>query len=178
MQQQSGSGSVSSESSGSSVSGIGDIILKFGVIALFEENNLPLIRPSVFVKFPTANSSDGLGTGQLDAGIGVEGSKWFGDTHLLGEIFYTYQGDAEGFELQDYLSFTLGAGYQLTAQFKPMLQFKGATAPSKYSDPLLEMRARGVWFITGTTALDLYVSRGLSDSSPDYGAGISVIYSF
>lgn len=178
MQQQTASGSVSSGSSDSAVSGIGDVILSFGVIALYEDRWLPQLRPSLFVKLPTASSSDGLGTGEFDAGVGVEGSKWFGDTYLLGEIIYNYQGKAEGFGLKDYVSYTLGAGYQLTATIKPMLMLKGATAPSTYSDNLLELQERAVWALSGTTSLDLYVSQGISDSSPDYGGGIAVIYAF
>jgi hypothetical protein len=178
MQQQSGSGSGSSGSSNSAVSGIGDIILRFGVIALFEEKWLPQLRPSLFVKFPTANSSDGLGTGEFDTGAGIEASKWLGDTYLLGEVLYNYQGKVDGFGLKNYVSYTLGAGYQLTASFKPMLMLKGATAPSTYSDALLEVRERVLWSLSGTTSLDLYLSQGISDSSPDYGGGIAVIYSF
>lgn len=178
MQQQSGTGSGSSGSSDSAVSGIGDVILRFGVIALFEERWLPQLRPSLFVKFPTANSYDGLGTGEFDAGAGIEASKWFGDTYFLGEVLYNYQGKAEGFGLNNYVSYTLGAGYQLTANLKPMLMLKGASAPSTYSDALLEVRERVLWSFTGTTSLDVYLSQGISDSSPDYGGGIAVIYSF
>ncbi|MBT0666468.1 hypothetical protein KI809_19340 [Geobacter pelophilus] len=178
IQQQSGTGSGSSGSSDSAVSGIGDIILRFGLIALFEERWLPQLRPSLFVKFPTANSSDGLGTGEFDAGAGIEASKWFGDTYFLGEVLYIYQGKADGFGLKNYASYTLGAGYQLTAYFKPMLMLKGATAPSTYSDALLEVRERVLWSLSSTTSLDLYLSQGIADSSPDYGGGIAVVYSF
>jgi Putative MetA-pathway of phenol degradation len=178
MQQQSGSSTVTSGTSDSAVSGIGDIILRLGVIALFEDKLLPQIRPSLFVKVPTANSSDGLGTGEYDAGIGVEASKWFGDAHLLGEAFYTWQGKATGFGLKNYVSYTVGAGYQLTDNVKPMLMIKGASAPSTYSDYLLETRAKVIWSVTNTTSVDLFVSHGISDSSPDYGGGLAIIYSF
>jgi hypothetical protein len=173
-----GSGSSGSGSSDTAVSGIGDILLRCGVIALFEDKWLPQLRPSLFLKFPTANSSDGLGTGEFDAGAGIEASKCFGDTWFLGEVLYNYQGKAEGFSLKNYLSYTLGAGYQLTAGIKPMLILKGATAPSTYSGELLEARAKVIWSLTDTTSIDLFISHGIADSSPDYGGGIAVIYSF
>lgn len=162
----------------SSVSGLGDIIMRLGVIAWPEGGQLPRIRPSLFVKFPTANSSDGLGTGKFDAGIGLEVSKWLDDVHLIGEGFYTYQGRADGFGLKNYFSYTGGVGYQLTDALEPMVMVKGATAPSTYSSGLLEVRARVVWSLTGSTDLDIYGSRGISDSSPEYGGGISLTYSF
>jgi len=170
--QQQGSGS------GSSVSGLGDIIMRIGVIALPEGDNAPQVRPSLFVKFPTASTSDGLGTGEFDLGAGVEATKWFGNLHLVGEALYIRQGKADGFGLNNYFSYTAGIGYQLTKSVEPMLLVKGATAPSSYSGDLLEARARVVWSLTDTTSLDLYGSKGIADSSPEYGGGLSVIYSF
>lgn len=164
--------------SSSSVSGLGDIIMRFGVIALPEGDKVPQIRPSLFVKFPTANTSDGLGTGEFDAGAGLEVTKWFGDLHLTAEGFYTYQGKADGFGLKNYFSYTGGIGYQLTEHIEPMAIVKGATAPSDYSSGLLEVRARIIWSLTDSMSLDLYGSRGIADSSPEYGGGIAAIYSF
>lgn len=179
--QQSGAGgpggAATSDSSGA-VSGLGDIILRLGVIALFEGKKAPQIRPSLFVKLPTASTNDGLGTGEFDAGIGVELTKWLDDVHLLGEGFYTWQGKADGFALNNYFSYTGGVGYQLTGQFEPMVLVKGATAPSDYSSELLEVRIRAIWSLSRSTALDMFVSRGIADSSPEYGSGIAVIYSF
>lgn len=166
------------DSSESDVSGLGDIILRSGAIAFFEDTNTPQIRPSLFVKCPTANSDNGLGTGQFDAGVGVDASKWFGHLNVNGEAFYTWQGKAKGFGLKNYLSFTTGVGYQLTENVRPILILKGATAPSTSSGELLEARARVLWSLNGTTALDLFVSRGITESSPDYGGGLAVSYSF
>ncbi len=165
-------------SSGSSVSGLGDIILRLGVIALFEGDKAPQLRPSLFVKFPTASTSDGLGTGEFDAGGGLEATKWFGNVILTAEALYNYQGRVDGFGLKNYLSYTAGLGYQATNSVRPMLLLKGATAPSSYSGNLLEARIQMLWDITKTTALDLYASHGITDSSPEYGAGVAVVYSF
>jgi len=132
----------------------------------------------LYIKCPTSNASDGLGTGEFDFGVGVDASKWYGDLHLIGEGFFTYQGKADGCDLKNYFSYTAGAGYQLTKSIEPMLIVKGATAPSDYSGALLEARARLIWSLTGATALDLYGSAGIADSSPDYGGGIAVLYSF
>lgn len=171
----SSSQSVISESD---VSGLGDILLRVGLIAHFEGSNTPQLRPSLFVKFPTARTKEGLGTGEFDAGIGVDASQWFGNVNVSGEGFYTWQGKADGFGLKNYASLTTGIGYQLTEKVRPMLILKGATAPSTYSGSLLEARGRVLWFLSSRTALDLYASKGLTESSPDYGGGITVSYSF
>lgn len=162
----------------SDVSGLGDIILRLGVIALFEAANTPQLRPSLSIKFPTASFSDGLGTGEFDLGVGVEASKWFGAARLTGEGIYNYQGKADGLGLNNFLSFSAGAGYQLGKSLHPMLVLKGATAPSAYSGDLLELRARLICSLSAASSLDLYLSHGLAGSSPDHGGGIAAVFGF
>lgn len=167
-----------STSSTSSVSGLGDIILRLGVIAHFEDEKTPQLRPSLFLKCPTAKVSDNLGTGEYDFGAGLEASKWIGNLYLNGEGFYVWQGKAEGFGLKDYLSLSGSVGYLLTANLEPMLIIKKESAPSIYSGDLLEVRARLLFLLSEKTSLDLFLSKGLSTSSPDYGGGLTVSYSF
>lgn len=175
-----GSGTGASGSSGysSATSSLGDIILRAGYIQLFEKGAMPQVRTSLFVKAPTASVSAGLGTGEFDLGGGLDLNKWFGNMLLGGEVIFTYQGKVSDFGLNNYVSYSGTLGYQLTDTVRPMLSIKGATAPSSYSDDLLEVRGRLFWNITPTTNLDIYASRGISDSSPDYGGGVAVIYSF
>jgi len=76
----SGSGtSSSSATTNQSESGLGDITLKAGYILLPENDSMPQIRPTAFVKFPTADKNKSLGTGEFDEGLAVEISKWFGN---------------------------------------------------------------------------------------------------
>jgi hypothetical protein len=159
-------------------SGLGDIILRLGVIALPEGESIPQLRPSLYVKCPTASKSSGLGTGEFDAGAGVEAIKWLGSTVLTGEALYNYQGKVSGYGLNNFISYTAGAGYQFNGGVQPMLLLKGSTAPSDSSGQLLEARARLYWPLTRSTALDIFVSRGLVASSPDFGGGLAVQYGF
>ncbi len=175
--QQTGNGSTGNGVS-SDVAGLGDIILRMGVIALKESTAFPQIRPNLAVKCPTADTSLGLGTGEFDFSAGLELTKWIGDLHLTGEGVFTYQGRAQGFDLKNYISYTAGVGYQVTDYFEPMFVVKGATPPSSYSSELLEMRIRAIWMLSSTTSLDLYASKGLTDNSPDFGGGITIGYSF
>lgn len=173
--QQGGNGSNTATSD---VAGLGDIILRLGVIALKESTVFPQVRPNLAVKCPTADTSLGLGTGEFDFSAGLELTKWLGDLHLTGEGVFTYQGKAPGFNLKNYFSYTAGIGYQVTDYFEPMIVVKGATPPSSYSSELLEVRVRTVWTLSSSTSLDLYASKGFTDNSPDYGGGITIGYSF
>jgi len=169
-QQGGGGGSISTN--------IGDIILRFGMIAKFETENLPQLRPSMYVKCPTADKSDGTGTGEFDFGGGLEAMKWYGNLLLTADAYYNYQGKATGLGLTDYYSYSAGIGWQATNTLRPMLIVKGATAPTSTSGDLLETRLRLLWAITPATSLDTYGSRGIADSSPDYGGGVAIIHAF
>ena len=160
-----------------SVSGVGDIVLRAGYIPLFEKGFLPQVRTSVFAKIPTASASDGLGTGELDFGGGFDFSKWLGNLHLAEETIYNRYGGDKG-SAANSLSYSATVGYQVTSSVQPMVVVKGETALSGTYDDLLEVRGRLLWNLSPTTSIDLFVSRGISKSSPDYGGGFAVIYSF
>ena len=169
-----------SESSGnkSAVSGFGDIILRGGYILSLEKGFMPQVRGSLLLKTPTASVSEGLGTGKYDFGGGLDLSKWFGNLHLAGDATYTYLGKMTDAGLKNYVSYSATVGYQITDNTHPMFTIKGATALSVYSGEILEARGRVLWTLTSATYLDLFASRGISKNSPDYGSGISVIYSY
>jgi hypothetical protein len=161
-----------------SVSGLGDIILRGGYILFVEENSMPQIRTSMLVKTPSASVSDGLGTGEFDFGAGLDLTKWFGSLRLAGEAVYNYQGKVAGWGLKNYLNYSCTVGYQATKSIQPMLVVNGASALSANSDDLLEVRGRIFWNISQITAIDIFASRGISSSSPDYAGGLALIYSF
>ena len=58
--------------------GIGDVILRGRYYLVEEQDYMPLIAVTARLKFPTANASQGLGTGEFDHGYGVEVSKLIG----------------------------------------------------------------------------------------------------
>ncbi len=48
----------------------------------------------------------------------------------------------------------------------------------EYGDGIEVTKWFGDVYRTYTTTLDLYASRGIADSSPDFGGGTAIIYSF
>lgn len=52
--------------------GIGDVILRGRYYLVEEQDYVPLIAVTARLKLPTANASQGLGTGELDHGYGVD----------------------------------------------------------------------------------------------------------
>lgn len=177
----SGSGSgMTSTSAGSSQSesGLGDITLKAGYVLLPEKGAMPQIRPTVFVKFPTADKNKSLGTGEFDEGIAVEISKWFGEWNPFAEAGYTVQGKSSQLALKNYMSYNAGVGYQVAESFRPILLVKGATSPADGAGRLLEVRLKLRYQATSHTGIDGYIAKGITTNSPDYGTGLAVYYDF
>jgi Putative MetA-pathway of phenol degradation len=176
-----GSGTIRSSSNSNpskAQNGIGDITLRTGYVLIQEGDVIPRIRPNLFVKFPTADKNKGLGTGEFDEGIAVEVSKWFGAWYTFLEPGYTIQGKTADIPLKNYLSYSAGAGYQVTDNFRPMLIFKGATAPAEGLSTLLEARLKLKYQATKHTGIEGYFAKGITTSSPDYGAGLAAFYDF
>src|SRR3989441_7117590 len=61
--------------------GIGDVLLKVSYAILEEKALIPEIAPYVKIKFPTADETRGLGTGEYDETIGVDLSKRRSEEH-------------------------------------------------------------------------------------------------
>jgi hypothetical protein len=170
--------SVPASSAKSARNGIGDITLKSGYIVVPEKGPIPQVRPNAYIKFPTADRDKALGTGEFDGGLAVEVSKWFGKWYAYGETGYTIQGKTAALLLKNYLYYSGGAGYQVNVHFRPILLLKGSTAPAEGSTALLEARLKLKYQFTRNTGLDGYLAKGITASSPDYGAGLAVIYDF
>lgn len=171
-------GSSGMGSGGMGQGGLGDITVKAGYILVPEKDLMPQIRPNVFVKFPTADKNKSLGTGEYDGGFALEFWKWLDSWCTYAEVGYTIQGKSSAIALKDYLYYTVGAGYQVTDKFRPMLILKGSTATVDEIDPLLEARLKLKYQTTKQTGIEGYFAKGLSTSSPDYGTGLAVFYDF
>ncbi len=161
-----------------SQSGIGDLILRGGYVVLQEDKYIPEIRPEAYVKFPTADQNKGLGTGEFDGGIGLTLTKWIDNWNGYFEGVCNFIGKSSNFQLNNFFSYELGVGYQVTDRFLPMLAIKGATAPAKGSSPFFQLREKALYNITGRLGVDGYVAEGFTDGTPDFALGAEISYQF
>ena len=158
--------------------GLGDITAKAGYVLVPEGDLAPRVRPYVFVKFPTADRDNALGTGEFDEGFAVEFSKLLGNWYCFAEAGYTFQGTSPLLPLKDYLSYNAGTGYIIGERFLPMFVLKGSGAPVEGAGDLLEMRIKLKYLATSQTGIEGYVAKGVTRSTPDYGSGLAIFYDF
>ncbi|MDY0329626.1 MAG: hypothetical protein RBR52_03910 [Thiomonas sp.] len=157
-----------------SASGLGDVWLA-GHYKIFQGVGLtPSITPYAKIKFGTASSDNGLGTGKNDyeLGVGLQqiiGNNWF----PFANLGYRFVGNPTGQNLRNIAVYQLGASYAASQQNIFTLMYAaqqalvaGAPAPS-------DLIAAWNYNLTPNgSGFQVYVDKGLSHSSANFGVGI------
>ena len=157
-------------------SGLGDIMLRGAYTLMREDPNSFDLALAGKVKLPTANRRKGLGTGELDEGVGLELAKevvpgWT----LLADGYYTVIGDPKGVHYNDQVALDIGFYKPLNATLALTMLYETSNAildgnpdPHSVSGTLSYSAPDAIQFSGGLTV-------GLSDGSPDMGvsAGFS-----
>jgi hypothetical protein len=165
--------------------GIGDVILRGRYYLIEEEDFVPLIAMTARFKFPTANASQGLGTGEFDHGYGVEVSKLIGTSWLV--FFdggYNFIGDPDRGDgsgtlgLRNQYWYDVGTGYYLTKDLLTSVYFEEYRALRPGLPNARDLffssnyRLSAAWRVNGGVAV------GLSNGAPDYVVSIGTSYRF
>jgi hypothetical protein len=165
--------------------GIGDIILRGRYYVVEEQDYVPLIAMTARFKFPTANASQGLGTGEFDHGYGVEVSKLIGASWLV--FFdggYNFIGDpdlADGsgtLGLRNQYWYDVGTGYYVTKDLLATVYFEEYRALRPGLPNARDVffstnyRLSAAWRVNGGVAV------GVSNGAPDYVVSIGTSYRF
>jgi hypothetical protein len=149
--------------------GLGDILLEAEYAILQDRGLVPEIAPFLEIKLPTADSSQGLGTGAVDETLGVSIAKAFGagwTGHL--EIWYTFVGVPAHVRLHDALGWLVGVGYNVTRSLTLAAYVEGGTTVTSDTDNPLDVRVEAEYKLGETFGLLARTSIGLTRASPDY----------
>lgn len=169
----------------STASGLGDVIASavYGFDPFVPA--MPYVDLGARIKFPTANEDDGLGTGSYDYTLNMDLYKPFGALALLGGIGYTFKGDIDpvggissGLKLANVLASYIGAEYRFTDRWLAGVSGDYREAASPFAENAKEvsgyvtLRMNRQWSVTGTGGT------GFTDASPNFFAGLSLVYGF
>lgn len=147
--------------------GVGDLTL--GASFAIPTNIVDVTLASE-VKLPTASRR--LGTGETDYGVGAEISRKLGGVTPFAGVSYTVPGDPDGFSLRNSLSLRGGIAASIGTRARGYISYSQAESVSR-TLPDEQQVISGVNAALGDRlSLGVYGAAGLSDGSPDLGAGI------
>lgn len=170
-----GGGTTPTATQSGSESGIGDLRL---AATYSVDTGGPLgIDLTANAKIATADEDKGLGTGANDYGVAVDLYRDFDGTLLFGGVGYTALGDSDFIDVDSVLNANVGTSWQVgSGSLGAMYDWRAAVSDG--ADDRSELT--GFYsFPTGERSkMQVYAVKGLSDGSPDWGAGLSLSTSF
>lgn len=153
-----------------SASGIGD--LRLGATYAFDTGGPLGVDLTANVKLATADEDKGLGTGATDYGLALDLYRDFDGTTLFGGVGYTVLGDSDFIDVDSVLGANIGASRQVGGGSLGV-SYEWREAASEGFDDRSELMAFYSARTDGGSRWQVYALAGLSDGSPDIGAGFS-----
>jgi hypothetical protein len=156
-----------------SASGLGDIVLSAAWSAYYDPGSTLGLDLTGKVKLPTADESEGLGTGEPDFAVLVDLYRTFDRVTGFGGVGYHFMGDSPALPLENAWSANLGATYRLDARASVGAMLEGRQRVAPGGSRILELT--GFWMrrLEAQWRAQLYGLIGLADGSPDWGFGLS-----
>ena len=158
-----------------SASGIGDLRLS-GTYS-FANTGATGVDLTANVKVATADEDKGLGTGANDYGLALDLYRDFNGTTLFGGVGYTLLGDSDYIDTDSVWNANLGASWAVGSGSLGVMYDWRAAATTTADD---RSEVTGFYSIKSGEAAkwQFYATKGLSDGSPEWGAGVALTYAF
>lgn len=130
------------------------------------------------VKFGTADSAKGLGTGRNDYGVMLDIYKKVSTVTFFGGIGYTALGSTAALALKNVFNVTVGSTFKLDEKSSVGLAYDYRQKSSAASAYLSEVTAFYTHKFDKSFKTQAYLLKGLANGSPDWGGGVSIGYAF
>lgn len=154
--------------------GLGDMV--FSLTREMYTSQRYLIDLTGKIKLATADEDKGLGTGENDYSLQVDGYTPIDRATAFGSLGYRFMGDGPDFELDDVFYASLGLSFPVNDRVSSgaILDLRERTSPS--GDPRRELMAFATNKLNPDWNLQGYVVGGVGDSSPDWALGLVLVY--
>lgn len=161
-------------------SGLGDIVFSATqTIAQFGESNPLLLELTGKVKFATASSSKGLGTGENDYIVTLDAYKSISTAvTIFGDVGYKILGDPSGINLNNVWYGSAGFAYKLSPATSAGMMMDIRQATMNTSQPLRELTVFLTHKFNANYKLQTYLTSGNTDASTDLAGGLMLGWMF
>ena len=151
-------------------SGLGDILLRGRYYVLDGTPTVPTVALIGRVKFPTADSAQGLGTGRFDETLGMELTQRLPSNFVaFADTGYTFIGHVQGVGLRNQWYYDLGLGYYFTKALLGSVYYEEWRAVVQGLQNPQDLLFALNWTVTDAFRLNSALQIGLSDGAPAYG---------
>ncbi len=170
-------GATTTSATLSKVSGLGDINISAGY-NLNPLSNKTKYYVSAHIKLATADEIKGLGTGAVDYAIEAGLNKEIEQPVLFASIGYQITGDTPTINYNNVLYANIGISFDNIKQKQPGIMLDYSQAASSGIKDSLELTGFMNYKIDKERYLYFYLLAGLSESSPDFGAGVNYRFDY
>ena len=162
--------------SNDTASGLGDLRLA-ATYSIPTSNGLG-IDVTGNAKIATADEDKGLGTGANDYGVAVDLYRDFSGTTVFGGVGYTWLGESDFIDVDAVANANVGLSRKIADRSSIGMVYDWREAASATAEPRSELTGFYAFPAGATNSLQVYATKGFSDGSPDWGAGVSFTAGF
>ena len=157
-------------------SGPGDIIAAISYSLFPYQPGELFVELTGKVKFPTADETKLLGTGEYDYSLQTDLFYTSGMVGIFGTLGYKIYGDPPGINYQNIYYYSLGVNYRHKRQFSSGLIYDVKEAATTSGTDQQELTPFISIKLDSKKKMLFYLVKGLSDGSPDWGIGLNFGY--
>lgn len=152
--------------------GLGDLFFNADWTVHAGGHNRPIITLTTQIKLPAATASSGFGTGEVDGRLGVVIGHSLKTSLIMADLGYLILGDPPTVNFRNAVSYGIGYGYSFRRS-TVSASFAGTTRIVNGYAPPRELGLGVNYRTSSQTILNVGLSFGLSETTPDVGFSIS-----
>ncbi len=158
-------------------SGLGDVTLAVSWLDVYSSRDVALDVTGK-VKLGTADEEKGLGTGETDYTLQLDGYVFQDDFLWMATVGYKWRGDSPGLDLDDTWFAAGGMAVRMPAESRvgTLVSYRPEVVDG--GEDAMDVTLFYDRDFAPALGAQLYVLAGLTDGSPDWGIGGSVSWSF
>jgi hypothetical protein len=126
------------------------------------------------IKFPTADETKGLGTGETDFYGQFDFYRTYGDFTPFASVGYRVLGDSAIYQLHDGVYASAGAHFRISSATVWTAAFNWGRPIINGGDPSTDLTLAITHDLDARWQLSGYALKGFTDASPNYGAGLQI----
>ena len=155
--------------------GLGDLYLSGAVVVLRDVFDRNTLAASATLKAPVASATEGFGTGEWDAALGLSWHRRTATNQVSAELSYWWLGDAPDLELSNPLAFEASYGCSLkNPRWFAEVSLWGRTRTVEDVSGLLAMGVTIHRSVRGAHAVYATAEAGLTESAPDVAVAVGL----